>query len=268
MIVPHAEFLTIQHILHGLGLSIDYVKYELTHFMRKHNIVFPNITLPSPDGDVTITHRGTMKWLGITFDSKLLFNEHVKMATNKAENIAKGLTMLGNTVRGLHQHLLRTIYSACVQSIMMYTSPVWWDGKKKHASKLTQVQNTCLCHICAAFRTTPIHALELIDSAIPPIPLILECLSNNTASRIHKLAHTNHIHLRIPQEWRGYDSAYPAPPLPPDKFRPRTVRSRKPPKTTCLTKLVSCSLSSIPHIIHIDIFAILPWSKTIATFSP
>ena len=47
-----------------------------------------------------------MKWLGITFDSKLLFNEHVKAATNKAENIAKGLTMLGNTVRGLHQRLL------------------------------------------------------------------------------------------------------------------------------------------------------------------
>ncbi|KIM52269.1 hypothetical protein SCLCIDRAFT_89751, partial [Scleroderma citrinum Foug A] len=70
----------------------------------------------------------TMKWLGITFDSKLLFNEYVKAATNKAENIAKGLTMLGNTVRGLHQCLLRTIYGACMQSVMTYASLVWWDG--------------------------------------------------------------------------------------------------------------------------------------------
>ena len=216
-----ADFIVVLRILHVLGLSVDFVKCELTHFTRKHNITFPDITLPGPDGDVIITHHGTMKWLGITFDSKLLFNEHVKTVTNKAENIAKGLTMLGNMVCGLHQHLLRTVYGACVRSVMTYASPVWWDGKKKHANKLTRVQNTCLRHICAAFRTTPIHALE-IDSAIPPIPLVLERLSNNATSRFHKLAHTSPIHLRISQEWRRYDCAYPAPPLPPDKFHPRS----------------------------------------------
>jgi len=36
-----------------------------------------------------------MKWLSIISDSKLLFNDHVKMITNKAENIVKGL---GNMV--------------------------------------------------------------------------------------------------------------------------------------------------------------------------
>jgi len=256
-----ADFIAILRILHGLGLSIDFIKCMLTHFTRQHNIDFPNITLPSPDGDIVITHNNTMKWLGIIFDSKLLFNKHVKAATNKAENIAKGLTMLSNTVHGLHQHLLRTIYGACVRSIMTYASPVWWDGKKKHANKLTRVQNACLHHICAAFCTTPIHALE-IDSATPPIPLVLDHLSNNAASRIHKLAHTSPIYLRLPQEWRSYNTAYPAPTLPPDKFHPR---SRKPPKTTCLTRLASRSSPAIPHI---DIFAISPWSPTIATFSP
>ena len=246
-----ADFVTILHILHGLGLSIDFIKCALAHFTRKHNIDFPDITLPGPDGDIVITHSNTMKWLGITFDSKLLFNEHVKAATNKAENIAKGLTMLGNTVRGLHQCLLRTIYGACVRSVMTYASLVWWDGKKKHANKLTWVQNACLCHICAAFHTTPIHALE-IDSATPPTPLVLDRLSSNAASRLHKLAHTSPIHLRLPREWQGYDLAYPAPALPPDKFHPR---SRKPPKTTCLTRLALCSSPAIPHI---DILAIPP----------
>jgi len=225
--------MTILHILHGLGLSIDFIKCALAHFTRKHNINFPNITLPGPDGDVIVTHSSTVKWLGITFNSKLLFNEHVKTATNKAENIAKGLSMLGNTVQGLHQHLLRTVYSACVWSVMTYASPVWWDSKKKHAGKLTRVQNACLRHICAAFRTTPIHALE-IDSATPPIPLVLDRLSSNAASRFHKLACTNPIHLRLPQEWQGHDLVYPTPALPPDKFRPR---SRKPPKVTCLMRL-------------------------------
>jgi len=144
---------------------------------------------------------------------------------------------------------------------MTYASPVWWDGKKKHANKLTRVQNACLRHICAAFRTTPIHALE-IDSATPPVPLVLDRLSSNAASRLHKLARTNPIHLRLPREWHGYDLTYPAPALPPDRSRPR---SRKPPKTTCLTRL---TLRSSPAIPHIDIFAITPWSHTVATFSP
>ena len=169
--------------------------------------------------------------------------------------------MLGNTVRGLHQHLLCTIHSACVWSVMTYASPVWWDGRKKHANKLTQVQNACLQHICAAFCTTPIHALE-IDSTTPPTSLILDCLSSNTALRLHKLARTNPIHLRLPREWQGYDLTYPAPALPPDKFHPR---SRKPPKMTCLTRL---ALHSSPAIPHIDIFAIPLWSHTISTFSP
>jgi len=91
-----ADFVTILHILHSLGLSIDFIKCALAHFTRKHNIDFPDITLPGLDGDVVVTHSNTVKWLRITFDSKLLFNEHVKTATNKAENIAKGLTMLGN----------------------------------------------------------------------------------------------------------------------------------------------------------------------------
>ena len=256
-----ADFITIQRILAGLGFLINFTKCELTHFTRQHNATFPDISLPGPDGDIIVSHRGTMKWLGITFDSKLLFNDHVKAATNKVENIAKGLTMLGNTVRGLHQSLLRTIYGACVRSVMTYASPVWWVGKKKHAHKLTRVQNACLRHICAAFCTTPIHALE-IDSATPPIPLVLDRLSSNAASRLHKLARTSPIYLRLPQEWQGYNAPYPAPPLPPDKFHPR---SRKPPKTTCLTKLASRSSPAIPHI---DIFAISPWSHTISTFSP
>jgi len=170
MIALCADFLTTLHILHGLGLSIDFIKCKLTHFTRKHDIVFPTITLPSPDGDVTITHHGTMKWLGIMFNSKLLFNEHIKMATNKVENIAKGLTMLGNTVQGLHQLcLLHTIYSICVWSIMTYASPVWWDGKKKHANKLTWVQNTCLCHIRVAFCTTVMTVTS--DHPVPYCPI-------------------------------------------------------------------------------------------------
>ena len=56
IIALHADFMTILHILYGLGLSLDFVKCGLTHFTRQHNAVFPDITLPGPDGDVVVTH--------------------------------------------------------------------------------------------------------------------------------------------------------------------------------------------------------------------
>lgn len=121
------------------------------------------------------------------------------MAAHKAQNIARGLAVLCNTVRGLHQRLLRTIYGACVRSVMTYASPVLWGGSKKHANKLTHVQNACLCHIYAAFYTTSIHALE-IGSAFLAIPHVLDRLSNNATLRLHKLARTNPIFLRLPQD--------------------------------------------------------------------
>jgi len=92
--------------------------------------------------------------------------------------------------------------------------------------------------------------------------LVLNHLSSNATSRLHKLACTNPIHLRLPHEWHGYDLTHPAPALPPDKFHPR---SRKPPKTMCLTRLALCSSPAIPHI---DISAVPPWSHTIAMLSP
>ncbi|KAK6992020.1 hypothetical protein R3P38DRAFT_3227028 [Favolaschia claudopus] len=46
-------------------------------------------------------------------------------------------------------------------------APVWWTGKRNHIDMMRTVQNQALRHITAAFRTTPIRALEL-EACIPP----------------------------------------------------------------------------------------------------
>ncbi|KAI4293689.1 hypothetical protein K525DRAFT_148505, partial [Schizophyllum commune Loenen D] len=53
-------------------------------------------------------------WLGIHLDRKLLFNDHVKIMAAKAGGAVGRLTMLSNTIRGLSQANIRTLYKACV----------------------------------------------------------------------------------------------------------------------------------------------------------
>jgi hypothetical protein len=66
-----------------------------------------------------------IKWLGITFDSKLNVHEHVHRTTLKAETALGGLHMLGNTLRGLSAHHFRLLYTQTIQPIINYAAPTW-----------------------------------------------------------------------------------------------------------------------------------------------
>jgi hypothetical protein len=145
------------------GLDFDLVKRELMHYTRRPKDGCPAIRLPNDDGtETTITVVfSTVKWLGVYLDRKLLFNHHVKTLAARAENTVNGLTMLSNTVRGLSQ-------SPCVVPVMSYASAVWWTGKKTHEKALERVQRRALRLICTAFKTSPIHALQ-IEASTPPI---------------------------------------------------------------------------------------------------
>jgi hypothetical protein len=63
------------------GLSIDTNKCKLIHFTRqkRDTNVEPSIKIPNTQGTntTTILPSPHIKWLGITFDSKLNFHEHV-----------------------------------------------------------------------------------------------------------------------------------------------------------------------------------------------
>ncbi|KAI5899136.1 uncharacterized protein SCHCODRAFT_02485960, partial [Schizophyllum commune H4-8] len=108
--------------LRRAGLDVDRVKRELMHYTRrKCDEQSPSARLSNGDGSfTTVPTSSTVRWLGIFFDRKLLFNRHVQTLAARAENTVQGLTMLANTVRGLHQMHMRHLYKACVIPVMFY----------------------------------------------------------------------------------------------------------------------------------------------------
>ncbi|KAI0949613.1 hypothetical protein AcW1_010370 [Taiwanofungus camphoratus] len=253
----------VEDWLESVGLSPDLVKRELMHYSKRRPKQgdSPSISLPDgKGGEVVVQAERTTKWLGVHLDRRLTFDFHIKQMAGRAEKTVNGMGMLANTVRGLSQTHLRSLYVACVRPIMTYACAAWWTGKQLHVDYLERVQRRALRLICAAFRTTPITALE-IESAIAPIRHHLELTSNRAAIRFNKLTPFSPILHRLPEEWRILKVNAPPPPLP-THVKP-TARRKTPTKTTRLCKL---ALRSDPQDERILPLCLPPWKKTIQDF--
>jgi len=185
------------------GLTLDQDKRKIMYYTRhkKYGDPTTHIELTERDGSKTkILVTPTIQWLGIHFNRKLLFNEHVKKLSAKAEAAIGCIAMLSNTIWGLLHLNLHTLYRTCVLPIMTYASAIWWRKKEIHAKALRRVQNQVLHIICAAFRTIPTQALE-VEAAIPPIHLHLDYLERKAGIRLNRLSIANPVLHRLPPAW-------------------------------------------------------------------
>ena len=245
----------VESWLRSAGLAPDLSKREIMHYSRRRRYdCSPPITLHDFDGEIrTLVPDRTVKWLGIHFDRKLLFNHHVKLAAARGEITVNALTMLANTVRGLSHTLLRRLYTACIIPKILYACPAWWNDTKCQAKALEKVQRKALCLVCAAFKTTPTKALEL-EASIPPLQLQAQLHKRRYAIRINKLPNSSAIIQRLPNSWRNNQAPSFPPPVP--------THTRRKPKTT-LSKLST-------HTSHeherIDPFASPPWLRPLSLF--
>ena len=155
-----------------------------------------------------------MRWLGVYFDRKLRFQKHATILAAQGESAVSGLTMLANMIHSLSQAHLRHLYLACVSPKILYACPVWWTGHQYQIKPLEKVQRRALRLICAAFRTTPIEALE-IEASIPPVKHQVNLHRKQCAIRFNKLSSTSPIMQWLPHLWRDRRGPTMPPPLQP-----------------------------------------------------
>ncbi|MFL5833327.1 MAG: RNA-directed DNA polymerase [Solirubrobacterales bacterium] len=173
------------------AIQFDLAKTELIHFTsgkkaNKISLKLPNSKLVQPSKLV--------KWLGVYFDQRLTYKEHISTKANKARQAFYRLERLANTKRGLSPFALRQLYLACVSTIADYGSILWWKGQASLRDKLKSLQNLGLRKILGAFKTSPITSME-IEASIPPIEVRLNSSIRQYAYRLAKLAPSHPINL-------------------------------------------------------------------------
>lgn len=140
------------------GAIFDRKKAQLIHFSHKRKVQdLPNLVF----GDVILRPKQEIKWLGVWFDTKLLFNSHLSHVKKTGEFTISQLRRLSKCFSGLAPREIRKLVITVLCPRIFYGSIVWFTQKNfKKANKIiSTLQNSTLNLILGAFRGSSIDLL-------------------------------------------------------------------------------------------------------------
>ena len=110
-----------------------------------------------------------IKILGVNIDDKLNFNNHVKIVCKKAINIYRVLARSAKISWGLRPEIIRTMYTAVIEPIVLYAASVWASEARKICIRkcLDTVQRGFAQKIIKSYRTVSLDAALALSGLIP-----------------------------------------------------------------------------------------------------
>lgn len=126
-------------------------------------------------GNVEIPVKSSFKYLGIVFDSRLIFRKHFQYVDQKISKVNRALFRLLPNLRGPHESK-RRLYAHILQSIVMYEAPLWSDKLMRSAESLRLLaknQRAVAIKVIAGYRTISYDAAVAL-ARIPPWPLVAQ----------------------------------------------------------------------------------------------
>jgi hypothetical protein len=131
-------------------------------FTRKRNDTF-NIEI----NGTTVERVSSYKFLGVTFDSRLLWNIHIDDVVSKAKQRCNLLRCVSGTSWGADTYCMLMMYKAYIRSIMDYGCVVYQTASKTQLNKLDCVQSLALRLCLGALRQSPSEAVRVIAGEKP-----------------------------------------------------------------------------------------------------
>src|SRR4029077_6647554 len=120
------------------GLELDMGKAGLIHITKRRTADNPSVPLPDGGRLDAKELKGALKWLGVRFDRRLTFREHVKEACCSASKVANGLKILAGRYKGAPTDSLLKAVRACVLPVLTYGFQAWWPTpEERHTTAIT-----------------------------------------------------------------------------------------------------------------------------------
>jgi len=89
----------------------------------------------------------SLKYLGIIFDSKLLFREHINYMAEICTKLIFALSKSAKLNWGLKHAALKIIYTGAILPLILYGAPVWKKAMDKASYKLKLIRVQRLINI-------------------------------------------------------------------------------------------------------------------------
>ena len=118
-------------------------------------------------GGTPLKEDGEATYLGITFDKRQTWKQHISKAEVKARRRLAILRKLACTIWGASEQILKTVYQGAVRPHVEYGSTAWSNTAKTNQQALDKVQKQALRLITGAMPSTPITEMERLTGVQP-----------------------------------------------------------------------------------------------------
>lgn len=177
-----------------MGLNVNPEKTSLIMFTnnRTDTSKYPKTNLFGKD----LYYTQKVKYLGLTFDSKLLWNDHLDLIINKATNSLWTCRKMVGKLWDLRPKMCHWLYIAIVRPIISYSAIAWWQKTDQVAvkKKLEKLQRLACVTTLAASKSAPMKALEILLDINPlHIHLLYEAMNANCRFKISGKSEINEI---------------------------------------------------------------------------
>jgi len=144
------------------GVAFDQGKTEGVLFQKKKGT--PTATIRVGTSDIPFNSEAT-RWLGVWLDSQLTLKEHHTVRLKEGKKAMERLRQLTGQM-GLLPANCRKVMTACIQSVAMFGSELWWkgnrvDGTIGRAEELQKEVNKQVWAVTGCFQTTNCGALAI-----------------------------------------------------------------------------------------------------------
>ena len=187
------------------AIPIDADKFGLIHFSRRRQTDNPPVTacLQPPVVIAPVDGPDTLRWLGVYYDRKLTFKQHIQTAASRGMKSAAALRLLSGISKGAPANALRKVARACTLGTMGYASESWWKPPSPSRKRLTGGHGKLESAWRKALRTTlPVYRTtsnKLVHhfASLPPLSLLLDDAARRTAARTARLDPAHPISRRL-----------------------------------------------------------------------
>ena len=118
------------------------------------------------DGE-NISFEKSVKFLGVIFDCKLTWNEHIRYVSDRCSKRINLLRALTGTDWGANKKTLIMLYRTLIRSIIDYGSIAYDSASESSKRLLDQIQSKSLRICCGAMIMTPVAALQVECGEVP-----------------------------------------------------------------------------------------------------
>ncbi len=181
------------------GARFETSKYLLIHFTKRCQPPTASVTINS----VKMEPSEEAKYLGVIFDQKLLFDQHLQYVAKKGTKFALAMTRIAKESWGAPFTHMRQLFTAMVAPRMDYASIIFHSPAKLGSSspppklsKFISAQRIAMNAILGCYRTTSTAAME-IESGLLPSHLRLQSKILRTVTRMLTLPLTHPVNACI-----------------------------------------------------------------------